>query len=385
MARTTIKENPSNSLSIPSTTMEAFLYVLVDDLLQIVRMLDTLAHTPSTGVSSSSSSSSSGELGKIRGKNDLPAPLTALSINHLRIVYTAVEVIWICGLSPLLESSMGGTKFDWSDAAHPKSLLLSHDQLESWSNILPPNTSLLLKGSEQSDNALTMAWSYARCMHIVLKNNTFAAHMLPRNLRRLLVSLLVLSKTVLEQSAMYSNSSFDNSVLATSDSREATADMVPELAYNLLRELCDTSVGKPLVVSELRIATRGPSWMKTAASALLTHILLSPPDGLEAVLKAHLDGESYSCYHVHIEIVFIGCSIVLLVYNYSGITDGPVSAVLQMKVAKMVTCAPSGMVKEEYLQRLSSQVIELLHFALEIDDKVIDLPFVLACLWIHIL
>lgn len=290
MARTTIKENHVKS----STTIEAFLYVLVDDLLQIVRMLDTLAHTPSTGVSSSSSSSSSssGGLGKIRGKSDLPAPLTALSINHLRIVYTAVEVIWICGLCPLLESSMG-TKFDWSDAAHPKSLLLSHDQLESWSNVLPPNPSLLMKGSEQSDNALTMAWSYARCMHIVLKNNAFAAHMLPRNLRRLLVSLLVLSKTVLEQSAMYSNSSFDNSVLATSDSREATADMVPELAYNLLRELCDTTVGKPLVVSELRIATRGPSWMKTAASALLTHILLSPPDGLEAVLKAHLDGESF--------------------------------------------------------------------------------------------
>lgn len=61
-------------------------------------------------------------------------------------------------------------------------------------------------------------------------------------------------------------------------------------------------------------------------------------------------------------------------YNYPGITDGPESAVLQMKVAKMVTCAPSGMVKEQYLQRLSTQVIELLHFALEIDDKVID-PF----------
>ena len=305
VARTTMKENNPRSMSSTTSStssssssshslssIEAFLYVIVDDLLQIVRMLDTLAHTPSTGVSSSSSS---GELGKIRGKNDLPAPLTALSINHLRIVYTAIEVIWICGLCPLLEPSLG-TKFDWSDAVHPKSLLISRDILESWSNLLPTNHSLLLKGSEQSDHALTMAWSYARCMHIVLRNNAFAAHMLPRNLRRLLVSLLVLSKTVLEQSAMYSNPSF-NSVLATSDSREATADMVPELAYNLLRELCDASGGKPLVVSELRIATRGPSWMKTAASALLTHILLSPPDGLEAVLKAHLDGESVLRLH----------------------------------------------------------------------------------------
>ena len=309
----------SSSSSHNLSTIEAFLYVLVDDLLQIVRMLDTLAHTPSIG-GVSSSSSSSGELGKIRGKNDLPAPLTALSINHLRIVYTAVEVIWICGLCPLLESSLC-TKFDWSDVVHPKSLLLSPDQLESWSNSIPPNSSLLVKGSEQSDNALTMAWSYARCMHIVLRNNAFAAHMLPRNLRRLLVSLLVLSKTVLEQSAMFSNSSFSNSVLATSDSREATADMVPELAYNLLRELCDASGGKPLVVSELRIATRGPSWMKTAASALLTHILLSPPDGLEAVLKAHLDGESVLClhYHQHIIIVFIGCFIVSMDHTIQGL------------------------------------------------------------------
>ena len=53
---------------------------------------------------------------------------------------------------------------------------------------------------------------------------------------------------------------------------------------------------------------------------------------------------------------------------------------LQMHVAKMVTCAPSGMIKEEYLQRLSPQVIELMHFALEIDDKVeLDPTYCCCC------
>ena len=78
----------------------------------------------------------------------------------------------------------------------------------------------------------------------------------------------------------------------------------------------------------------------------------------------------YNCYC---------CSIIPI--DHVGITDGPESAMLQMRVAKMVTCAPSGMVKEEYLQRLSSQVIELLHFALEIDDKVEepDATVAIAC------
>jgi hypothetical protein len=63
---------------------------------------------------------------------------------------------------------------------------------------------------------------------------------------------------------------------------------------------------------------------------------------LEAVLKAHLD----------------------------GVTDTSDSTALQIRVAKLVTSAPSSMGKEEYLQRLSPQIVDLFHVAIDIDDKV---------------
>jgi hypothetical protein len=198
-----------------------------------------------------------------------PAPATLLSINHLRVIYTSIELLWVCGILPYLKTKVDET-FDFGDALHPKSVLLTKDTLTSLSNFeIIPNTCQIL--------------CYTRCMYNLLSNPVFSINMLPRNLRRVLVSLLVLSKE---------------------EKNPSQVSSIQSTAILLLEEICFRSSNKSFVISELRVAATGPPWMRLRASDLFSHIILSK-GGIEAVLQAYLEG-GYKCMYIYICIYVYG-------------------------------------------------------------------------------
>lgn len=196
------------------------------------------------------------------------APPNVLSINHLRIVYTTIEIIWVSGIQPFVEVELGET-FDWCEAPHPKSLLISKENLKSISKV---------EGVElNSSNTL----KYCQCINSFISSSLFSANMLPRNLKRLLTATLILSKSNRRQARAKILELSDDTLL------EPSSDSV--LALQLMTDICLNSSFKSLVVSELRIATKGPRWMRSAAGEWFNRILLSDL-GFEAVLKAYLEG-----------------------------------------------------------------------------------------------
>jgi hypothetical protein len=162
-----------------------------------------------------------------------PAPSTLLSINHLRIVYTSIELLWICGVLPYLKTVLHES-FDLGDTLHPKSVLLTKDTLIALSNFdIIPSTSQIL--------------CYTRCMYELISNPVFSTNMLPRNLRRVLVSLLVLAKG---EKTSFEEGSIQN----------IEEGSIQNTAILLLEEICFNCSNKSFVISELRIAANGPPW-----------------------------------------------------------------------------------------------------------------------------
>lgn len=203
------------------------------------------------------------------------APPTVLSINHLRVVYTSIELLWILGISGVVAPTLGCT-FDWNEAIHPKSLLISKETVS--------HLCRLITAKIEPCSAL----QYTKCIYSIISNSLFSANMLPRNLKRVLVALLVLSRPVSTVNAvktvmLYVGVHRNNPVESASSTNKS--------AESLLHDICLNDINKSLVVSELRIAIKGPLWMRTAASDLLSKILLSDM-GLAAVIRAYLEGMS---------------------------------------------------------------------------------------------
>jgi hypothetical protein len=115
--------------------------------------------------------------------------------------------------------------------------------------------------------------------------------MLPRNLRRVLVALLVLTHR--------SNADLAGSSESDTDRKLIRQNLASTSAKQLLNRICFDGDNKTFVVSELRVATRGPPWMRSAASEVFSHILLSER-GLEAVLRAYLEGISIEVAGLHV-------------------------------------------------------------------------------------
>ena len=205
------------------------------------------------------------------------APPTVLSINHLRIVYTTIEILWICGVQPLLGAILG-ENFEWGDGPHPKSLLVTRESM----------TLLAKKGSAGFNLNQTMR--YVRCIYSLVSNPLFLANMLPRNLRRLLVALLLLTKydEILSERRKRRMALDEGDIIH--DYPDRNIDEVIVEAKSLLEVICFQSDNKTFVVSELRVATRGPSWMRAAASEIFSRIILSD-GGFECVLRAYLEGD----------------------------------------------------------------------------------------------
>ena len=196
------------------------------------------------------------------------APPTAVSINHLRVIYTTVELLWVTGVQSFLVTVLEDN-FDWSEAPHPKSLLISRDKLASLAKAAP---------------SLHQMFSYCQCINKLISNFIFSANMLPRNLHRMLVAFLALANC--DNKALGFNRS-DDTYPADETQKFNT---IRESAKRLLTEICFSTENKSLVISELRIASKGPKWLRSAASELFSKIILSE-NGLDAALRAYLEGE----------------------------------------------------------------------------------------------
>ena len=204
------------------------------------------------------------------------APPTVLSINHLRIVYTTIELLWLCGVQPFLGTILGDN-FEWGEAPHPKSLLLTKESM------------ILLSKTCNSGEDLNQIMCYLRCIHSLVSSPLFSTNMLPRNLRRLLVALLVLAKSDIALSERCKLRLVLNSHDMNHSTTMCDLNEVSILAKDLLESICFQSDDKSFVISELRVASRGPSWMRCAASELFSRIILSD-NGFESVLRAYLQG-----------------------------------------------------------------------------------------------
>ena len=205
------------------------------------------------------------------------APPTVLSINHLRIVYTTIEVLWICGVKPLLGTILGGN-FEWGEGPHPKSLLVTKESMAHLSK----------KCSAGFDLNQTMR--YVRCIYSLVSNPLFLTNMLPRNLRRLLVALLLMTKYDEILTERRKRHMGPEEIDLSYGHTDRNIDEIIVAARSLLDIICFQSDNKTFVVSELRLATRGPSWMRTAASEIFSKIILSD-GGFECVLRAYLEGD----------------------------------------------------------------------------------------------
>lgn len=201
------------------------------------------------------------------------APPTALSINHLRIIYTLIELLWIIGVQSFLVTVLEDN-FDWGDALHPKSLLVSRDTLLSLATSVPN---------------LQQMFSYCQCINKLISNYIFGANMLPRNLNRMLVALLTLANC--DDKAIGFSHIKDNTVTGGSQ----ILITVRKGAKQLLTEISFSTENKSLVISELRIASKGPKWLRLAAAELFSQIILSD-NGLDAALRAYLEGNFYLAY-----------------------------------------------------------------------------------------
>jgi hypothetical protein len=190
-------------------------------------------------------------------------PPDLLSINQMRAIYTALELTWHIGIRPYVYNKM--MKSPVSSVSLPKSLLID-----------PQSLSLL--GTLSVNFDVGRVWSYVRCIGRVSGHPLFSSLMLSRQMSRLILALLCL----IEEPALgrYTDSDGDSDRI-----REVSME-----ASVMLNQLAAAASSKSMFVSELKVASRGPEWMKKAASLILASVIMSE-GGVEAVLHGYLQGK----------------------------------------------------------------------------------------------
>jgi len=204
---------------------------------------------------------------------DSNAPV--LSINELRIVYTATEMLWIWGLERSVShySAFNGL----AGSTIPKSMLVQRKALEFVSSCL----------------AVTRDFDHlyriASCLKEVTFNDMFASLMVERSLNRIILSCFVMSKRTLVETHHNSEPSYN-----TPDCQRVRIDAtcVVDKAQQMLDEIRASSFCS-LVVTRARVFLRCPhSWVRDAACLLLSSIL-GQRNGLQTLITGYLDGEQH--------------------------------------------------------------------------------------------
>ena len=204
---------------------------------------------------------------------DRNAPV--LSINELRIVYTATEMLWIWGLERSVShySAFNGL----TGSTIPKSMLVQRKALECVSNCL----------------AVTRDFDHlyriASCLKEVTFNDMFASLMVERSLNRIILSCFVMSNRTLVETPHSSEPSYN-----TPDCQRVRIDAtcVADKAQQMLDEIRASSFCS-LVVTRARVFLRCPhSWVRDAACLLFSSIL-GQRNGLQTLITGYLDGKQH--------------------------------------------------------------------------------------------
>lgn len=240
----------------------------------------------------------------------IPPPPLILSISHFRIIYTIVEILWSWGIQSYLNTII---EFKLVDNIFPKTLLLTQNEIEC---MIP-----YIKENNESK-----CFKCITIMGSILSNKLFKATMLKRNLKRMILSLLILT--------------------SCTSSKEQTQFKLDEESLKLAQTLLDNfTINFPervMVIKDLRSASRGPQFLRNAACSVMTKILLSP-QGLETVLVGYLE----------------------------GLPDDDKTLPLQMNVAKLITAIPMGYNKNSYIASICVQLVQLMSLGSKKEDQIL--------------
>ena len=203
------------------------------------------------------------------GKSDAPpAPEYLLSINHLRAIYTSLEIIWHWGILPFT----GPVATIDNQLEHPSSLFLKLNFLCKVRNELVDS------------NDLSTIYLYINTMSNICKCTLFNSLMLDRVLPRILISCMVLQHECHQPCNNinnYKHIKLDEDI--TNCIKKSTRKILYDFVNGHFNE-------KVLVIYCLKYASNGPPWMQTLSTRIMTHILLSD-DGLEAVIRGSAQGK----------------------------------------------------------------------------------------------
>jgi hypothetical protein len=204
----------------------------------------------------------------------------------------------------------------------------------------------------------TQVYSSISLLCKLMTVSVFRPTMYQRNLSRILIGLMVV---VNEQG------SGSNSASLFADAQ--------------LREICfGASFEKADIVVELRLASRGLSWIRKQAANLLGDIIQSR-GGLDAVFRAYLAGDlpaSLMPSFLRGNLSEIDTSFFVV-----GEEGGDLSnTTFLVKVARLVTAIPEGTEQPNYLRNICSQLLDILKAHLSSQKQVTVL---LSPRFIHIM
>ena len=221
--------------------------------------------------------------------------LPLISINHLRVIYTAVEILWCVGLQDFIYR-VSGLKLPASPI--PKAQLVRSNVIKYLASSNCPDE--ITVGQQEKaihGRKIVDAYRATNLIKQVIFNDNFSNIMLCRNLDRVILAFISLS----DFSSTYriSNSSSEETLSRFSDAAEDHSGLLIADADAALKDIV-SSPFKATVVTKLRVFSKGPAYIRSRASRMLTEVLLSESGGLEAVLVGYLAGNHSSCKTLYI-------------------------------------------------------------------------------------
>jgi len=226
-------EGSSSSAQLPPTISISSLCQTLDKIVRIIQFLD--------GNDGDILTSRKVPIQRIRsGDPPPPPPATLMSIMQLRAIYTAIEIVWVGAIRSFVKSK--ANSFEDYDSL-PPSMLVGVEGIEG------------LYGHAE---ATSDVFNSISIILAVCKVSFFTNMMLERNMKRILVTLIILKD----------------------DNR----------ARDLIRSLLESHIYKYQVVCALRALLGSSPDITAFVSRCLTQIMLSD-GGLYAVLSSYLNGK----------------------------------------------------------------------------------------------
>jgi hypothetical protein len=242
-------------------------------------------------------------------------PATLLSITQLRGVYTAVELLWRWGISPVIGNMLKGDQ----RSTYPKSIIVIESTVIG--------VEKLIVAADTTPDTSAMLESIVRLLERTCTSFVFRGMMLGRNLKRIIVAAISLIEIC--------------EVTLSSAEHSAGGDMKPLYTYSstLLQQIMDCRppyVDTVAVVDALRHASLlGSPPIQKRTSGCLVHVLLLP-NGLRSVLAVYMDGNHIypllSCYQLY----YLSTTLIAV-----GVAESSQATARIVRIARLVTSCPA--------------------------------------------